>query len=162
MATSKKKVVKKPVAKKKPASPGGSAAANFVKDVSEKAERLHKLRRGIDAMKEKQRIELESRFAEVANLKAEVLAGLKLIGLSSVKVRGGASYFISKKKGFQIKSEIHLQGWAKEKGLVRPDMDLVKQALGKLTKDDKLPSFAVPVETETISYRNPKKPEGDE
>jgi hypothetical protein len=133
-----------------------------VKDVSAKAERLHKLRKGIDAMKEKQRIELEARFAEVATLKAEVLSGLKLIGLSSVKVRGGASYYISKTHGFQVKSQIHLDGWAREKGLVRPDMDRVKQELKKLAKAEKLPSFVEPVDGETISYRSNKPAKGDD
>lgn len=148
--------------KAKSGSPSGSAAANFVKDVSAKAERLHKLRKGIDAMKEKQRIELEARFAEVSTLKAEVLSGLKLIGLSSVKVRGGASYYISKTHGFQVKSQIHLDGWAREKGLVRPDMDRVKQELKKLAKAEKLPSFVEPVDGETISYRSNKPAKGDD
>lgn len=158
MATSKKKVVKK--AAKKSGSPSGNAAANFVKDVSAKAEQLHKLRKGIDALKEKHKREMDERFAIVSNLKAEVLAGLKLIGLSSVKVRGGASYYISKTHGFQVKSEIHLQGWAKERGLVRPDMERVKQELKKLAKAEKLPSFVEPVDGETISYRSNKPAEG--
>ena len=135
------------------------AAANFVKNVSSKAEELHRLRKGIDALKEKQKKEMDERFEKVALLKAEVLAGLKMIGLSSVKVREGASYFISKTHGFKIKNELALNGWARLKKLVRPDMDLVKQELKKLADKNKLPSFAEPVEGETISYRNnqPKK-----
>jgi len=168
MSTSKKKAVKK-TAKKTTGKKSGtakaapaSAAADFVKDVSAKAERLHKLRASIDKVKEKHQRELEGVFAEVSNLKAEVLSGLKIIGLSSVKVRGGASYYISKSKGFQIKSPIHLDGWAMERRLVKPDMDRVKQELRKLAKEDKLPSFVEPVETETISYRSNKKNDDNE
>lgn len=157
MAKQKKKAVKK-TAPRKPASPAG-AAEKFMKDLSAKAELLHKKRRMIDSLKEKHHRETEDLFAEISSLKAEVLSGLKIIGLSQVKVRGGASYYISKTHGFEIKNPIAMERWAFDRRLVRPDKDLVKQELKKLAEKENLPEFAVPVEGETISYRSNKKPE---
>lgn len=153
MAVKAKKTSKKT---RRPVSPAASAA-KFFKDVSKKADRLHKLRKETDALKEKHRREMEKHFAEMSKLKAEVLIGLKAVNLSSVKVRGGASYYISKQRGFQITNTFTLRGWAIERKLVNPDMTLVKQELRKLAKKESLPSFAVPVESETISYRSNKK-----
>lgn len=165
MATSKKKKVKagkkisiRPAAKPK-ASSASTAAAKFMTEISAKAELLHRKRRSIDALKEKHQRETDQLYADISKLKGEVLAGLKVVGLSSVKVRGGASYYIAKTHGFEIKSDIHLRAWATEKRLVRPDMDLVKQELRKLAEKKQLPAFVAPVDGETISYRSNKKPE---
>lgn len=151
MATSKKKVVKK--------SKAETAAAGYMKQASAKAERLHKVRKSIDIIKARHARELESAFKEISDLKAELLSSFKVLGIASVKVRGGASYSITKTHGFQVKSPIHLEGWAKKEGLVRPDMDRVKQVLRKLAKAGKLPSFVAPVDGETISYRSNKPAE---
>lgn len=165
MAKQKKKSVKKPAAIKiRPAatpkkSAASSAAAKFMTEISAKAELLNRKRRSIDTLKEKHKRESDQLFAEISKLKGEVLAGLKIVGLKSVKVRGGASYFISKTHGFEIKNPLALHGWAAQKKLVRPDMDLVKQELKKLAEKNELPAFVAPVEGETISYRSNKPKE---
>lgn len=133
----------------------GKAAAAFMGDLNAKAERLRQARKLLATREERYRKETEDLFREVATLKAAVLQGLKMVGLSSVKVRGGDTYFIAKRPTFEIKNPLSLRSWAVKQHLVRVDKEALHTRLLDLSRKKKLPSFVVKREMETISVRKP-------
>lgn len=139
----------------------GNAAAKFMKDLSFKAERLHKVRKDLATREERYARETESLFQEESNLKADLLSGLKLVNLASVRVRAGDTFFISKRSAFAFSNIKSLETWAVKNRLIKVDNELVKQKLKKIdtTKGLRLPSFVERTEVETISVRH-NEPKG--
>lgn len=135
-----------------------NAAAGFMKELHDKAEKLRETRAWLSKREEQFKKDTEEHFALEASLKGELLQGLKVLGLKSVKVSTGESVIISTRKSFAFSNEIAMTKWAQENNLVRPDKELMKQKLtGLLSEGEKLPKFVEVVESESISLK--KAPE---
>jgi len=128
-----------------------------MRGLAAKAEALNKARKEVDVIKARHDRELEAHFGKIARLKTEVLAGLKLVGLSSVKLRDGNSYAKTKTTRFEILNPLAFEGWARAKKYTIVDRALAKQRLQNLAQKNALPAFAKAIPGETISYRS-KKP----
>ena len=134
------------------------AAGKFMRELSGKAELLHKARKAIDAIKARHERELEAHFAKISKLKAEVLTGLKVVGLSSVKLRSGDAYYKTTSTTFEIKNPIAFDSWARQNRFVRIDREMSKRKLQTLAQKNDLPEWAIAKPVETIGFRNkPKK-----
>lgn len=138
------------------ASSKKTAAANYIQKMNERAEELSKVRAEIRVREEKWKEETDHLFARERELKESLLDDLQSIGLSSVKVASGESYFISKTHDFEIKNPLQYDSWARDQRCVRIDKLLVKQRLNAALKKGELPEFVQPVERETISVRQAK------
>ena len=139
--------------KKMTENSNASAAADFMKELHEKAEKLREVSAWLREREEMFKQETDAKFAEQDLLRSELLSALKTLGLSSVKVASGDSFIISKRKSFQFENEIALIKWATQHKLVTPDKMLVKQKLTKLLGTPEFPEFAKVVEQESITVR---------
>lgn len=131
-------------------------AKDFIAAMNASAENLYAVRLRIRTKEERFKQETDADYAEEKALKADILAALKTIGLSSVKTAAGESYSISHTHDFVVKNPIAYDGWVKDHRFVREDKVLVKQGLTKALKEGTLPEFVEAVPRETISVRAPK------
>lgn len=119
-----------------------------------KAEALHKARKEVDVIKKRHERELDAHFARISKLKGEVLSGLAVLGLSSVKVKSGDAYAKTKRKTYEIANPIAFDGWARDNRLVRVDREMARQRLQQLAGKGKLPAFAKEKIVDTIAFRS--------
>lgn len=134
-----------------------TSAKEQVALINSSAERLSEVRKLINTREERFKEETDALYAEEKQLKADVLLGLKDIGLVSVRTEGGDSYYISKTQDFIPKNPLAYEKWAKESGLVRIDSSMAKTKLRELLKKDQVPDFIEVRPRETISVKTAKK-----
>lgn len=125
--------------------------------LNSKAERLAEVRKIIRTTEERFKQETDSVYAEEKELKSELLLGLKMVGLSSVKTTAGDSYFISRKNDFIIINPLEADKYARDERCVRIDKRILDQRLARALKEGQLPGFVKAEERETISVRSAKK-----
>lgn len=139
-----------------------AAAADFMKGLHSKAEKLKETREFLAQREEEYKKMTDEAFATEKKLKEELLGDLKTLGLKSVKVANGDSFFISPRKSFIIKNEIAMMKWAELNKLMKPDTILLKQKLEACFKSNALPSFAEVEVKESISFKANKTDDADQ
>lgn len=135
---------------------GQKAAANFVAEMNARAERLAEVRGKLREREEQYKADTDAWFAEERQLKEQLLADLKTIGLKSIKTTSGESYVISTTHAYEARNPLELERWATEQRLVRVDRELIKSKLRTLDRAGQLPEFITVIDKETISIRKPK------
>jgi hypothetical protein len=125
-------------------------AKQFIADMNAKAEELYTVRAELSTREEEYKQKTDNLFAREAELRAKILEDLRTIGLKSIKVTAGDSYFISKREKYLPKDLMKFDRWARENNLVTINNEMVKTHLGRM---ETLPDFIEKVETESISVR---------
>ena len=88
----------------------------------------------------------------------ELLEDLKTVGLKSIKVASGDSFFISNRPGVEVKNEIAFNAWAIKEKLVKPDTERIKAFLkGLVDRKVKLPPCVEFTNRDSISIRKAAK-----
>lgn len=137
------------------------AAASFMKDLKDKAEKLYSVRRELNTREEAYKLQTDHLFQEEAKLKAEILEGMNAIGTKSIKVDSGDSFYVSKSHGVEITNERAAIEWATAHRLVNVDKTLMKAKLKSMAeKGEQLPEGFKLYERDTISVRK-AKPAGE-
>lgn len=128
--------------------------AKYIADMNGRAEELHRVRGELQTREERYKQETDDLFKREAELREQLLEDLKVIGLKSIKVVAGDSYFISKRIKYLAKSVIHFESWARENNLVKIDNEMVKTYLWRVeSHGEQLPDFIEKVESDSISVR---------
>lgn len=149
--------MKKPT-KKTPATfqEKAAAALAFIAELKPRAEELWDIRNSLRMREEKYKIETDSLFKREAELKQQLMEGMKAAGQTSIKVQSGDTVSITVAKALEVSSEIQLLRFAIDNKFVSPRKDMVITYLKNLAKEGKeLPSFARLVERESISVKKP-------
>lgn len=134
------------------------SAKDFMKGMNELAEELHKVRIDLNTREERFEKETSENYAKEALLKSQLLERLKAVGLKSVKVSSGDSWFISNRPSVEILQEKTFNAWAEEKGWVKPDSENIKQNLKiMIDRGMELPSCVRLVDRDSISIRKSKE-----
>lgn len=132
-------------------------AVKFVSEMNKVAEKLSKTRDEIRTREESWKKETDQLFADEKALKELLLQNLKTIGLQSVKVASGESYYISTTNDFKFPDPLVEEKWARENRCVRIDRTVLKQHLREAYKKDELPEGVEVTERETINVRKAKE-----
>lgn len=127
--------------------------------MNKSAERLSYVRGQIRSREERFKEETDALFVEERALREDLLVGLKMMGLSSVRTSSGDSYVLAKTHDFEISNPLAFETWARDNRCVTIDKRAAKQRLLASFKEGTLPEFAKPVDKETISVRSAKKEE---
>lgn len=129
-------------------------AKTFMAEMNTLAEELYVVRQGLNTREERFKEETSTLYEKEAVLKADLLERLKAVGLTSVKVSSGDTWFISKRPVVDVKNELALQAWAIDQKLVKPDQDKIKARLKDMVAEKvDLPTFLGLSDRETISIR---------
>ena len=118
--------------------------------MNSRAEELYKVRAELGTREEEYKQKTDTLFAREAELRSQILEDLRTIGLKSIKVMAGDSYFISKREKYLPKDLVKFDRWARENNLVTVNNEMVKTHLGRM---ETLPDFIEKVESESISVR---------
>lgn len=141
----------------KPKSQLDSAKA-FMQEMNDLAEELYKVRSDLSTREERFAKETDENYAKEALLKAQLLERLKAVGLKSVKVSSGDSWFISNRPSVEVLQEHNFNAWAVEQNLVKPDTDKIKAKLKAMVeKNETLPPSVRLVDRDSISIRKSKE-----
>lgn len=133
------------------------AAKSFVKEMNDMAEELYQVRVSLNTQEERFKRETDDLYNKEAFIKAQLLERLKAVGLKSVKVSSGDSWFISKKIGVSVLNELSFNAWATKNKLVKPDIEKAKDFLKKMIENKKeLPPCVEFVDKDSISIRKSK------
>ena len=126
--------------------------------MKKKAELLYLTRQSLGSIEERFKEETDSLYKHEAELKAELLEDLKTVGLKSIKVASGDSFFISNRPGVEVKNEIAFNAWAIKEKLVKPDTERIKAFLkGLVDRKVKLPPCVEFTNRDSISIRKAAK-----
>jgi len=125
--------------------------------LNEMAERLQQVRMNIKTAEARFKAETDADYTAEKELKAELVLGMKKIGIKSVGVIDGDTYALTKTHDFVTNNPIAEMEWAKTQRVLRIDRTLIKQRYRDALKKNELPDFVEAVPRETISIRTAKK-----
>lgn len=134
------------------------SARSFMDDMNKLAEELYSVRQSLNTREEEFKKKTDDLYTKEAELKAILLEQLKAVGLKSVKVASGDSWFISNRPSVEILKESEFTAWAIEQNLVKPDSERIKQKLKDIVAHGgELPSSVRLVDRDSISIRKVKE-----
>lgn len=135
-------------------------AANFMAGLHSKSEELYKVRMWLNDREENFKKETEAMYAKEAELKAQLLGNLNTLGLKSVKVKSGDSFYITKSSGVEVLNETLLVDWAIKNKIAKPDSKMLKEKLkSMIKKGEEIPTFVKFYEKDSIGVRRASQKE---